>query len=355
MDDPRNCSELLFKNKTAAIGVLGVLAVVSSFSLFMNIFTVSVALYLKVYKHFAHRLAMYLVCSSILTNIVHISQLTLVKPANASNPCEPHMMFVNMTCNLIGPLRQYFMSVELLFAVCFTFHLFCLAVLQHDFKHLEGIYILVATVSPVFFVFLPYLWNAYGIDVAWCGIKSQNETGAYKDGTYIGLHFGIWYGPVFVLQIINAVEVIAILIAICYRLYSLKREREVLINRVNANKKALKELLPLIVYILIFLILTSLPFVFRFMIIFVKNDILIVCIAIVHVICDGLWGFNCSFAQLNHMYINRKLTRTQNMQSGFPRLNGLNDTATSYTELSTNTNTHFTVVGESDVDPFQMQ
>ena len=343
MDNQKNCSKLLIDHTTT---VLVVLAVVSFLSLFMNILTVSVALYLKVYKHFAHRLAMYLVCSSILTNIIHISQLDLLKYTDV-NVGEDCVNSVNMTsCNLIGPLSQYFMSVELLFAVCFTFHLFCLAVLRRDFKHLEGIYIFVATVSPVFVVFLPYHWNAYGIDVAWCGI--QNET------KYIWLHLGIWYVPVFILQIINAVEVIVILFTIRNRIRSLKREREVLINQVNANKKALKELRPLIVYILIFLILTSLPFVFRFMIIcFVENDTLIVCIAIVHVICDGLWGFNCSFAQLNHMYINKKLTRKQNkkLHSGSStRLNRLYDTFTSHTELSTDMNTHFTVLEESDVD-----
>ncbi len=357
MDDPQNDShsfELLFnKTYSTALGVLLALAVVSFSSVIMNILTVSVALYLKVYKHFAHRLAMYLVCSSILTNVIHISQLALV----VRDPCE-HVEFVNMTCNLIGPLRQYFMSVELLFAVCFTFHLFCLAVLRRDFKHLEGIYILVATVSPVFVVFLPYLWNAYGVDVAWCGIKSQNETGSYQDDIYIGLHFGIWYGPVLFLQCINAVEVIVILIAICYRLRSLKRDEEALINRVNANKKALKELVPLVAYILIFFILTVVPFGSRLIISYATTDEnWIACFAIVHVICDGLWGSNCSFAQLTHMYINRRLTRKQNknLQSGFTRLNGLNDTPTSYTELSTDVNTHFTVVGESDVDPFQMQ
>ena len=230
MDNQQNCSKLLINDTTT---VLGVLAGFSLASLLMNILSVSgVALYLKVYKHFAHRLAMYLVCSSILTNIINISHLNILNCTDDDEDC------VNMTCNLIGPLRQYFMSVELLFAVCFTFHLFCLAVLQRDFKHLEGIYILVATVSPVFVVFLPYFWSAYGIDVAWCGIKLQNKShNETEDKNYFKLHLGIWYVPVLVLQSINAVEVIFILIAICYRLCSLKREREVLINRVNANKK----------------------------------------------------------------------------------------------------------------------
>ena len=332
-----NCSAT---NETTKI-VLEVLAGVSFLSLFMNILTVSVALYLKVYKHFAHRLAMYLVCSSILTNIIHISQLALLL-----NRDDEELCILQLLCNIIGPLRQYFMSVELLFAVCFTFHLFCLAVIQRSFKYSERVYILVATVSPFAVVWIPLIpeLNGYGIDVAWCGISNNT------------LHLIIWYVPVSILQLINAIEVIAILIAICYRLYSLKREREVLINRVNANEKALKELLPLVVYILIFVLLTSIPFVYRSVVLDGKTCIWY--FAMVHVICDGLWGFNCSFAQLNHLYINRKLTRKQNkkLQTGrFTRLNGLHDTFTSHTELSTEVNTHFTVVEESDVDPFQMQ
>ncbi len=347
-DQEADCYELLSTNDTTT--VLEVLAGVSSVSLSMNILTVSVALYLKVYKHFAHRLAMYLVCSSILTNIIHISQFALLPCLNLDE---------EKLCNNIGPLRQYFMSVELLFAVCFTFHLFCLTVLQRSFKYSEHIYVFVATVGPfALLVWIPYCWDdyRYGIDVAWCGIKSQNETaGFYEDKTDIGLHFGIWYGPVLFLQCINAVEVIVILIAICYRLRSLKRDEEVLINRVNANEKALKEVVPLVVYILIFFILTVVPFAHR---LYLDKCNIHLCFAIVHVICDGLWGFNCSFAQLTHLYINRKLTRKQNkkrLQSGFTRLNGLNDTPTSYTELSTDVNTHFTAVEESDVDPFRMQ
>ena len=342
MDDLQNCSELLINDKdntTEELEILVVMAVVSFLSLFMNILTVSVALYLKVYKHFAHRLAMYLVCSSILTNIINISQLALLLDLDDEK--------LYILCNLIGPLRQYFMSVELLFAVCFTFHLFCLAVLQRSFKYSEDIYVLVAIVIPFVVVCLTYLEpDTYGIDVAWCGISNNT------------LHLIIWYGPVSILQFMNAIEVIAIPIAICYRLSSLKREREVLINRVNANEKALKELLPLVVYILIFVLLTSIPFVYRLIVVIKNDNTCIVYFAMVHVICDGLWGCNCSFAQLNHLYINRKLTRKQNkkLQTGrFTRLNGLHDTFSSHTELSTEVNTHFTVLEESDVDPFHMQ
>ena len=92
-------------------------------SLIACICTLSLAIYLRLYKWFSHRLGIYLICTVTATSIIHISQLlSLVDPR---------------VCLVFGSLRRYSLWVELLFTSWFTFHIFCLTILQRNFEYLE--------------------------------------------------------------------------------------------------------------------------------------------------------------------------------------------------------------------------
>ena len=291
----QNCSEEFTKDQK--ITLLSVFAGISAVSLIACIFTLSLAIYLKLYKNFSHRLAMYLVCSSLPTNIVHILQLVSLEYPDA--------------CIVIGGLRLYFSLIELLFTVCFSFHIFSLAVLQRDYKRFELIYCLVSIILPLTVAWIPYINNHYGVTVAWCGIRSLNSTFGMT------LQFALWYVPVLIFQNLNAIAIVSIFIALCCRSRNWHKngkqnEKEPLIAQHNAikYKKALQEVLPILAYLIIFYVLTAIPLIHR-LYRAINNDSGYT-LAMLHVISsNSLWGLNCSITQLIHIGCNKKLRKKQ--------------------------------------------
>ncbi len=335
------CSEELCNDQ---IKILYVFASISSLSLVSSTFTLSLTIYLKLYKNFAHRLAMYLVSSSIPTNIFHVSQLIAIK-------CP-------VACKYIGFPKQYFSSVELLFTMCFSFHIFSLAVLQRDYKRLERIYCIVSLVLPIFLVWIPYLKDHYGVSMAWCGITTVNSNSEI-DWLGFGFLFGLWYIPVLIFQLFIVIVIVSIIIALgfrsCNRQENNDENEQLIVRKAIAikHKKALKELLPILAYLIIFYLLTIIPLVHHIYYLFNSTQLDgggDIAFAMAHVISDGLWGFNCSITQLIHISCNRwnKRKKKKNLQTRTDtRLPALtNDRFT----ISTGISTEFICLNESEVD-----
>lgn len=346
-----NCSDFEFSmNDRAAI--LSILTIVSFLSLVMNVTVISIAVYLRLYKSFAHRLAMYLVLSSIPTNIVHISQLASLHDDDV--------------CKVIGILRQYFLSQEVLFSACFTFHLFCLGVLNLDFKFLEPVYIVVPLFSPLLVIWIPLIKDKYGVTIAWCDIRSLQPCSEEVDSAGLAIQFIIWYGPLFIIQNLNAVAIVSVICTLCYKSRTKlwkhgNGERDSLLvkAKVDKSKNALRELIPLMVYLIIFYVISMIPVAHRFYLIDVKHGTF--AFAVLHVISNGLWGLNCSTAQLIHIYVNRK-QRIERKRLIRDKAKGNEDSQviplapnqeqqfTSYTEISTFNKTVFVPPTESEVE-----
>ena len=257
----------------------------------------SLAVYLKLYRRFPHRLGMYIVCSSMLSSIVRILQLASLADLDA--------------CKVIGAFRQYCSSLDLLFTVWFTFHFFFLAVLQRNFEQLECFACLFSILFPLIIVWIPYVFDAYGFSLGWCGITSSK---CHTVPTLI-LQVSLWYGPLIILQNLNAIAIIITIVVLAYRSCFLNKtgENEPLnsISQRNAlsNKKALKELLPLLAYPVIFYILTVFPIVDRiYHFIYEEINFYLV---LIHAVTTGLWGLNCCIAQLIHILLNKRIWRVR--------------------------------------------
>ena len=114
---------------------------------------------------------------------------------------------------------------------------------------------------------IPFIHNSYDVAGAWCWIRGWKDdcaTQKYLEGTIE--QFVLWYGPLYVSLTITVVAVFIIIIVLVQRARAHKNlENECLIenHEHDQNKKAIKELLPLLAYPVIFYVLSLFPIIDR--------------------------------------------------------------------------------------------
>ena len=319
-------------------------------SLIMCMIAVSVVFCMRLYKNFTYRLAMYQILSSLCLSAAEASYLTLL---NYNGD-----IYYQIACKTTAFLVEYFLWIKLLFTICLIFHLFCLAVCLKNFKKLEIGYVLFSILFPLLYTWIPFIHNSYGVAPAWCWIKDWKDdcaTQKYLEG--IIEQFVLWYGPLFVSLTLSVVAVFIILIVLAQRAYANKKsESECLIenHERNQNKKAIKELLPLLAYPVIFYILVLFPLINRVYSAISPHPSF--GWALAHGLCQPLWGFFSSCALIIHIFVMRQLKMRKKVEMIAPpsRIKAVNDNGTiiytSYTEVSTIARSKYSIPAESYID-----
>ena len=322
----------------------------SMLSTLMCIVTVIIVLSLRLYKHFVHRLALYQVLASMFVSIAQCLLLLVINYNNST--------FHIVSCQVTALLFQYTLWVKLLFTLCLVFHLFCLAVCLKNFKKLELVYILLSVLFPLLHVWIPFIHNSYGIAGAVCWIRDWNDncpTNKYEEGTIE--QFVLWFGPLFVSLTVCVVAVGIVLSVLGWRACImnqklLETETEPLLIRQeqNRNKTALKELLPLLAYPIIFFVLALFPLIDRIYDAISSQGFYLLVLA--HLITIASWGFFSGLALLVHILLLRIPTRQRNYTHTIST--GMKETVTveytTYTETSTIAKTKYSILAESDID-----
>ena len=319
-------------------------------SLIMCLIAVSLVLCLRLYKHFSYRLAMYQILSSLCLSVVELSFLAVIN--------YDGNIYQQIACKIISFLLEYIAWIKLLFTICLVFHLFCLVVCLKNFQKLEIGYVLFSIMFPLFYSWIPFIHNSFGIAGAWCWIRDWKDdcaTQKYLEG--IIEQFVLWYGPLFISLTLTVVAVFMITIVLAQRAYAHKNsESECLIENQehNQNKKAIKELLPLLAYPVIFYILILFPLVNRIYNAISPNASFE--LALVHALCEGSWSFFSSWALIIHIFVARQLKKKKHVHfrehpdSIKALANSCTVTYTTYTEVSTNATSKYSIPAESDID-----
>ena len=317
-------------------------------TLTMCLITVSFVCFLRLHKYFTYRLALYQISSSLCLGIVELSFLTLLN-------YDGHIYHYQIECKTTAFLLEYFVWIKLLFTLCLVFHLFCLAVCLKNFQKLEIGYVLFSILFPLLYTWIPFIHNSFGVAGAWCWIKDWKDdcaTQKYLEG--IIEQFVLWYIPLFISLTLSVVAVFIILIVLARRAYTHKSsENEYLIenHERNRNKKAIKEILPLLVYPVIFYFLILFPIINRvYSAISYKASF---GLALAHSFTESSWGFFSSWALIIHILVMRqfkKKRRVQMMEQHTNNVNSVydtgNDTSTAYSTFPTST---YPITAESDI------
>ena len=161
--------------------------------------------------------------------------------------------------NRVSFLFLYFSWVKLLFTAWLVVHLFCQAVFykdpQKDHKCYEVLCVIISIMAPLLFTWIPFLCAG-----AWCGsIETSWKPDNCTDNKLIPGVIILWHGPAMICSIVESIAIIVIVLRLlfCYRPVQDESAASLQPKRYNA----LKELLPLLVYPILFGVLLIPPLI----------------------------------------------------------------------------------------------
>ena len=274
----------------------------ASVSLIMCAFTVVLVAALRLHKYFTYRLASYQVVSGIFLSLSLVLQLMQDK--------------YQASCKVFGFFVEYFMWVKLLFTILLVFHFLALFVYnERKLDKLEPLYVFVSFFLPMLFVWIPFIEGKYGKAGAWCWIQDwKNNCPNKKDLVGIVEQFVLWYAPLFISLTISIIVAVVIVITVAKRAYfkTTGQSEKTSLMTLQAethkhNQGALKQLLPLLAYPIIFYLLALVPLINR-MYDAVSSDVNYP-LALCHILSLSSWGFFSSLALLVHVCIKKRLMR----------------------------------------------
>ena len=239
-DDNCTLTETDKRRALLAMGIEGVAATI------VCSVAVTLVCIFKLYKHFAHRLALYQVLAALLYGASLAMELVFYP--------DPNQEMNSAGCKAIGFFFLYFSLVKLMFTSWVVLHLLCFSVFYKNFQHLEKLFVCISIGLPLLIVWVPFINDAYGSSGAWCWIRNwQNDCSAELYTPGIAEQFGL-LGLAMFCSIIDSIAIIVIISRLVCCQWS-SEEVPLLMNERRMKFKALKELLPLLVYPILFCIL----------------------------------------------------------------------------------------------------
>ena len=221
-----NCSCSLnpgqFEVLVATTGCVGLLSYVAS------AFAIVAAIgFYKAHQVFSQRLVLYLLSSTLVFAGIRVVQAAVI------------YQNVQELCKKLGFLLQYAVWLK----TSFIRNL-------NKRKH-EALYVVSSVLIPLPTAIVPLFTNTYGPAGAWCWI---NGTDSNCERLLTGMieQFALWYGPLIILTVLNVLAIIRIAYLLCTRAWKYNRVlRDPSLPNQN-HRAALKEVLPLMAYPIIF-------------------------------------------------------------------------------------------------------
>ena len=206
----------------------------------------------KLHKYFVHRLALYQVLAASFYGLA----LTLELVFLAVDKYEHRWL-----CETIGFLFFYFSWVKVLFTAWVVLHLFCFTVFYKNLQNLEVLFVIISIVTPLVFTWIPFVNDVYGPAGAWCWIESWKNN-CVDNISYLGVveQFTLGYGPAMIFSIVESIAIVVIVLRLLFCYQPVRDEEMSLLSR-SQRRKAFKELLPLLVYPILFCVLLTLPMI----------------------------------------------------------------------------------------------
>ena len=269
--------------------------VIGTLSMTLCLFAVILVLCMKKYKIFTYRLAIYQILSSLGLSAAQVLLLLLVNYMYNGDSS-----YYQNACESTAFLLEYLVWIKLFFTTCLLF-LFFLIVHLKGFKKLEIGYVLISTLFPLLYTWIPFIRNSFGVSGTWCWIRDWKDdctTEQYLQGI-----IELLYGPYFIFLAMIVVAVVVIM-NVSTRRYKYKTpENEPLVETPehNPTKTAIKGSLPLLAYPIIFIVLALFPLINRVYGPIRYNDTF--GLALAYSITESSWGFFAGLALIIHIFM----------------------------------------------------
>lgn len=226
--------------------VAGIRTLTAVFSMICAICVLVIIVAFKKFKYFPQRLILYLSLTVIVHGIAYC--LGRVRFHEDRELLDPYCQY------FAGFFELYTAWSELLAIFCILVNIFGQIVFGVDSSRLEYILVLVISILPLAWCWIPYRFSLFGIQGPWCGIQIHTVDCMF-DVTGMYLRFVLWQIPLFV---IFFTAVVISTIPICVKLKQHVREWEGHCydhKRQEAKQKIVNKIRPLIFYPLIYVLL----------------------------------------------------------------------------------------------------
>ena len=229
---------LAFTIVSSAAGVACILSIIS-------------ILAFKGHKRFVHRLTLYLLVTSLLEAVVSI--LEVIPVYHNGTVVAVREGFEDL-CAAIGFLLEVSVWIPRLVICWIVLYLVMVLVFKHStnaikWKH-EVCGLAVVLILPPSIAWVPFVKGMYGLSQGLCWIKISESNCLYDDVGLIFM-FVLSYGPQLLICLATFISLGTILIVMCRR--SVGQEQG--FCQSSVHQKGLKEVLPLLLYPLIYLVL----------------------------------------------------------------------------------------------------
>ena len=275
-----------------------VIAITNSISFLMCLLAVIFVLALKLYKKLVYRLALYQVLASLLMATVQTLQVVFI------NYNESPSVY-RRVCVAIGWFMMYAEWTKLSFAAWVTFHLFCFGVLHKNLKKLEALYVVTSLLVPALIAVVPLITNSYGLsaDGTVCYVYANQSTAFVE-------RLAIWDVPaMFILLVASTAMVVMVMKLACRVRWRSKYER---IADGDQFEKAIKQLLPLAAFPILFFLFEIPVLIFR---IYVAKYKAREALLISTIVFFSLWSFTSGATLLVHISVSQWYGRKRKSKS----------------------------------------
>ena len=268
-------------------------AVTNGASVVVCLLAAILILHLKLYKKLVYRLALYQVLSALVMASIGATQTVVINYDESSN-------IYGRICTAIGLLQLYTEWMKLLFTMWVTFHLFCFAVLHKNLKKLEVLYVVTSLLVPAVIAFVPLVTHAYGLN------SNGNICCIYANTSVAFIErLALWDGPALLMLITASAAMVVMVIKLARQVR--QRSKCEPITDGDQFVKALKQLLPLAAFPMLFFIF-EIP-VFIFHIYTTQHSTPNEGMYIAEVVCFSLWSWSSGTAVIIHISVVRLCRR----------------------------------------------
>ena len=243
----------------------------------------------KLYKRLVYRLALYQVLSALVMATVAAMQVVFIN-------YDKSPIIYGRICTAIGFLGVYTEWMKLLFTMWVTFHLFCFAVLHKNLQKLEVLYVVTSLLIPALIAIVPLVTHTYGLSSNGdtCYIYA-NRSVAFVE------RLALWDGPAMFMLIFASISMVVMVTQFARQV----RQRSQYEPIFDGNQfwKALKQLLPLAAFPIVFFVF-EIP-VFIFHIYTIQFSTPSEGISIFAYICVSLWSTASGATVIIHISVAR--------------------------------------------------
>ena len=285
-----NCTDS-FSNKQMT-RLLIALTISGLVSAVLCLIAVIVVLRYTLYKFFVYRLALYQILSCLVFSVAEALQLMTINYGTGEDT------YHHIACQFTAFLNTYTVWVKLILTLSLVFHIYVRAVYLKDLKKLEIVYIVISFLIPGFIASVPLITKYYGLAGGWCWIRDwKKRCASDKDTVGIIHQFSVWYGPLTIFLFICLIAVVIVVTKYCFWRHCTRCHKTN--TNEDANKKAVKELLPLLLYPVIFFVLALFPLINRLNGAISPHDSFGWMMS--HAITEALWGSCSALVLIGHV------------------------------------------------------